>query len=156
MLELFAKLYEWFGLIPFYTKDLGDHLRGFDITCSEYIGTALYLYVGWIMVALTAVFYVLQYHVINSSRFNKRTHWWITTLVISAINFLIAFTLPFNDLQNGDFCGQLRFGVRDCVGFGISNAVWSFIIFALLTSTPYPRLLSGHNTRYTTFWKPKS
>ena len=27
MQEVFARIYEWFGLIPFYSKDMRDHLR---------------------------------------------------------------------------------------------------------------------------------
>jgi len=32
MKEFFASIYEWFGLFPLYSRDLGDHLRGWDIT----------------------------------------------------------------------------------------------------------------------------
>ena len=66
MNDFFASLYEWFGLISLYSKDLGDHLRGFDITCSEYIGKQLYVYVGWIMIIITIAFYVLQYYINNN------------------------------------------------------------------------------------------
>lgn len=156
MRDFFASLYEWFGLIPFYSTDLGEHLRGYDITCSDYMGTPLYVYIGWIMIALTVFFCFLQYRIINSPRFNKRVHWWIIALVIVVINFLIAFTLPFNDLQSADFCNQLKISIADCVGFGISNAIWSLILFLLLTSFPLPRRWAGHNMTDTTFWKPKS
>lgn len=156
MRDFFASLYEWFGLIPFYSTDLGEHLRGYDITCSDYLGTPLYVYIGSIMILLTLFFYFLQYLIINSSRFNKRIHWWIIALIIVLLNFLVAFTLPFNDLQAGDYCNQLKMSVSDCVGFGFSNALWSFILFLLITSFPYPRKLTGYNTTDTTFWKPKS
>lgn len=156
MREFFASIYEWFGLIPFYTTDLGEHLRGYDITCSDYMGTPLYVYIGWIMIVLTVLFYILQYYVINSPGFNKRFHWWIIAMLIVVLNFLIAFALPFNDLQAGDYCTQLKFSTSDCILFGISNAIWSFILFLLLTSFPIPRKWAGHNTTDTTFWKPKS
>lgn len=156
MRDFFASLYEWFGLIPFYSTDLGEHLRGYDITCTDYMGTPLYIYIGWIMIGLTVFFYFLQYHIINSPRFNKRAHWWIIALTVSLINFLIAFTWSYNYLQSADYCNQLRLFVADCVGFGISNAIWSFILFLLLTSLPIPRSFAGYNTRHTTFWKPKS
>jgi len=155
MRDFFAGLYEWFGLIPFYSTPLGEHLRGWDITCSDYMGTPLYVYIGWIMIVLTILFYVLQYYGINSPRFNKRVHWWLIALAIFLFNFLIAFTWSFNDLQSGDYCSELKFSVADCVGFGISNAIWSFILFLLLTSFPIPRKLAGANMTNTTFWKPK-
>jgi hypothetical protein len=156
MRDFFASLYEWFGLIPFYSTDLGEHLRGYDITCTDYMGTPLYVYIGWIMILLTIFFYILQYYIINSPRFNKWIHWWLIALVIVILNFLIAFTLPFNDLQSSDYCNQLKLSVSDCVGFGFSNALWSFILFLLLTSLPVPRKWAGYNMRHTTFWKPKS
>ena len=154
MNDFFASLYEWFGLISLYSKDLGDHLRGFDITCSEYIGKQLYVYVGWIMIIITIAFYILQYYIVNSTRFNKKWHWWIMALSIAGLNFLIAFGMPFADLQAGDYCNQLRIATSDCIGFGISNALWSFILFLLITSFPYPRKWAGHNVTNTTFWKP--
>jgi hypothetical protein len=50
MKEFFASLYEWFGLMPLYSTDMGDQLRGWDITCTDYIGTPWYVYIGWIMI----------------------------------------------------------------------------------------------------------
>ncbi|HEY0429973.1 MAG TPA: hypothetical protein VGC76_19470 [Pyrinomonadaceae bacterium] len=156
MRDFFASLYEWFGLSPFYSTDLGEHLRGYDITCSDYTGTPWYVYIGWIMIGLTIFFYILQYYIINSPGFNKRVHWWLTALVIILLNFFIAFILPWNEWQAGDFCKQLRITLADCLGFAASNAIWSFILFLLITSFNIPRRWAGHNTTDTTFWKPKS
>lgn len=153
MKEFFASIYEWFGLLPLYSRDLGDHLRGWDITCSEYIGTPWYNYIGSSMIIVTLLFYALQYHIIDSARFNSKQHWWIIALFIVIVNFLIAFVIPFNSLRAGDYCNQLYFTTSDCVGFGFSNAFWSFILFLLLTSFKYPKYLSI-NCSHTTFWKP--
>lgn len=153
MKGFFASLYEWFGLIPLYSRDLGDHLRGFDITCTDYIATPWYVYIGWIMIILTVFLYSLQYHIIDRSRFNKRGHWWILALIIVILNFIIAFTIPFNSLQAGDYCNQLNLSVSDCIGFGFSNAIWSFILFIFISTIPLFRRFST-NCRHTTFWKP--
>lgn len=153
MEEFFASLYEWFGLNPLFSTDMGDQLRGWDITCTDYIGTPWYVIVGWSMIGVTIISYVLQYHIIDSPRFNKKHHWWIMALVIVLLNFLIAFLIPFNSIQAGDFCNQLNLSVSDSIGFGASNAVWSFILFILLSSFKYPRYL-GINCSHTTFWKP--
>lgn len=157
MKEFFASLYEWFGLMPLYSTDMGDQLRGWDITCTDYIAMPWYVCVAWIMIILTALLYALQYHIYDSTRFNKKQHWWIMVLVIVILNFLIAFTIPFNTVQAGDFCNQLNLSISDCIGFGISNAVWSFIFFVLLTSFPFPRKVipsRNGNCINTTFWKP--
>ena len=153
MEEFFASLYEWFGLNPLYSTDMGDQLRGWDITCTDYIGTPWYVIIGWIMITTTAVFYALQYHIIDSSRWKNKTHWWIFALIIVLANFLVAFLIPYNSIQAGDYCNQLNISVSDCVGFGLSNAVWSFILFAVITTIPVFRRFSN-NCRHTTFWKP--
>lgn len=153
MKEFFASLYEWFGLLPLYSRDMGDQLRGWDITCKDYFATPWYVYIGWIMVILTLSIYVLQYHIIDSPRRNKRKHWWMFALLIFGLNFLIAFSIPFNILQSGDFCNQLNLSISDCLGFGFSNALWSFIFFLIITSIPFIRRFST-NCRHTTFWKP--
>lgn len=154
MEEFFASLYEWFGLNPLYSTDMGDHLRGWMcIDQSGYYGTQWYVNIGWSMIAITAFFYALQYHIVDDSRFNKKQHWWVMALIVVVLNFLLAFLIPFNTVQSGDYCNELNLAVADCIGFGFSNAVWSFILFILITSFKYPRHL-GTNTRFTTFWKP--
>ena|SRR5690606_21190163 len=153
MNEFFASLYEWFGFNPLYSTDMGDQLRGWDITCTDYIGTPWYVIIGWIMIASTTLIYILQYHIIDSSRWNKKQHWWIFALVIVVLNFLIAFLIPFNTIQAGDYCNQLNLSVSDAIGFGVSNAVWSFIFFLIISTIPLIRRFST-NCRNTTFWKP--
>jgi hypothetical protein len=153
MLGFFASLYEWFGLIPLYSRDMGDQLRGWDITCTDYIATPWYVNIGWIMIILTGFIYALQYHILDSSTWNKKRHWWIFALLIFALNFLIAFAIPFNTIQSGNFCNTLILTVSDCIGFGISNALWSFILFLIISSNPLIRKNSD-NCRHTTFWKP--
>lgn len=153
MKELFANLYEWWGLLPFYSTDMGDHLRGFDITCSDYTGTPWYFFIGFIMVIITAIFYVIQYHLLDSARFNKKLHWWIVAVIVLIINFFVAFSITFNSLQAGDYCNQLNISVTDCIGFGFSNALWGLVLFVLITSFRYPRSIAN-NCRNTTFWKP--
>ncbi len=132
---------------------MGDQLRGWDITCTDYISTPWYVYIGWIMIIITVFIYALQYHIIDNSRVNKRGHWWIFALVIVFINFIVAFTIPFNSIQAGDYCNQLNLSVSDCIGFGFSNAIWSFLLFILISTVPLIRSLST-NCRHTTFWKP--
>lgn len=151
MIEFFASIYELFGLI--YASDLGDYLRGWNIICDDFDGTPWYNYVGLTMLITTISFYALQYHIIDNSRFKNKFHWWVIALLVVFLNFLIAFSIPFNSLQVGDYCNELNFTSADCAGFGLSNAFWSFALFVLLTSFKYPKHFSV-NCRFTTFWKP--
>jgi hypothetical protein len=155
MKEVFASLYEWFGLMLLYNDDMADHLRGWDITCSNYDGPQWYLYIGWTMIGLTAIVYALQYHIIDDSDWNKKHHWWLFALVLVILSFFIPFTITLNTVNAGPdyYCKDLNLTVSDCVGFGFSNAIWSLLFFMLISSIPYPRSKSS-NCRNTTFWKP--
>lgn len=153
MIDFFGALYEWFGTNPFYSRDLGELLMGWDITCTDYIGTPWYLIIGWVMIGSTALIYGLHYHIIDSPKWYKKQYWWWTALVIISLNFLVAFLISFNIVQSSDYCEQLNLTIGDCAGFGLSNAIWSLILFVLITTISYPRKLSTNN-RHTTFWKP--
>jgi len=154
MTDLFAALYEWFGLFSFYSRDLGDHLRGWDILCEAYSGTPLYVIVGWLMIGVTLAVYALKYHgPFDRAGFSRKHHVWLMALIAAGVNFLIAFLLPYNAILAGDHCPDLLLSVFDCIGFGLSNALWSIILFAIATSLPFPRRLST-NSSHSTFWKP--
>lgn len=153
MKDFFASLYEWFGLNPFFSRDMGDWLRGWDSTCTDYLDTSNYVVVGCIMLLLTGLFYALQYHILDSSRWNKKRHWWFFAMLLSIFNFISAFIPPFNAIQGGNFCNQLNLSISDCIGFGFSNAIWSFLLFLFITTIPLVRKFSV-NCRHTTFWKP--
>lgn len=142
-----ATIYEWFG----YNSDLGTHLRGWDITCSNFAGTDLYLEIFLIMLMVNVLAFILMYLLIDrfTARFSSKGAWWIIAFISLIINFGIAYSLPLTV----DQCGTLVFGSFDLVLFGFANSFWSLIVFALLTSFPFPRNLST-NCRLTTFWKP--
>lgn len=152
MKTLFASMYEWFGTYLFYSKDMGDHLNGMDITCTDFIGTPWYMITGFVMLFITILVYSFQYHIYDNSGFNKKHHLWIMLVVNFLINFLIAMLLSMNSMKEG-FCQELSISIADCIGFGISNALWSLILHVLITSLKVFRRLST-NCRNTTFWKP--
>jgi hypothetical protein len=133
MRDFFAMLYEWFGIVPVYSKDLGEFLRGLDLACTGYWALPWYFYTGVMMIILTVLLFGLQYDLIDSRRFQKQRHWALAAVLVIIVNFFIAFTIPFVALQTGVYCPRLKLSVLDCIGFGLSNAVWSFILFSLLS-----------------------
>lgn len=147
MTEFIAMIYEWFN----YSTGLGDHLRGLDVTCSDFIGTDLYMQVFFIMLATNVFLFILMYLVIDklTSSFSSKMSWWITAVLGALVSFGIAYSLP-STIQA---CEQLGFNAGDLMLYGFANAIWSIVTFALLTSFPFPRNLST-NCRLTTFWKP--
>lgn len=155
MLQRFlAHLFEWFGLIPFYSKDLSEYLKGRDFTCSDYLGTPWYEYFALIMIGLTGVMYVLQYYIIDSSVYNKREHWWFVAFVNAFVNFLVSATILYYTVDQTIYCAQLTITTSDCLGFALSDAIWSVVVYALISSIPVIRRFSRHS-KYTTFWTPK-
>jgi hypothetical protein len=150
MTDLFAGLYEWWGLSPLYATDLADHLRGYDVYCN-YDGTPWYSIVGFTMIATSFLVYAFYYHILDRSSWQRRGHWAMFLALNFLINFLIAFAIPFNDLTTGNFCSNLLFSVGDCVGFGLTNGIWSIIIYTAVSALPYPRAQSN-NCRNTP-WK---
>jgi len=147
MTDFIAMIYEWFG----YHNDLGTHLRGWDITCSDYTGTDLYFQIFITMILINTALFFLMYIAIDrfTSKFSKKSSWWIIALIGFAINFGIAYSLP----DTVDRCQQLNFGPPDLLLFAIANGFWSLVVFALFTSFPFPRNFST-NAHLTTFWKP--
>ena len=156
--NLFASIYEWFGINPLYSADLGAQLRGWSPNCTGVSdGTEWYVYIGISMILITIAFYVAQYHIFDSSRYMLRRHWWLTALFLTILNFLVGFTIPFDALQARNYCASgdnaLHFNSVDCFGFALTNAIWGLVLFILITSTPLIRRFSN-NCRHTTFWKP--
>jgi hypothetical protein len=146
MNEFFARMYEWFGLLPLYSRDLGDHLRGLDFACTGYLAIPWYTYTAFIMIISTVIFYGLQYDLISGTRFTRRRHWGLTALLIVMFNFFIAFLMPWMVILSGSYCQRLKIYFIDCVGFGISNAAWALVLFGLL-STIQPIILLLKNRR---------
>jgi hypothetical protein len=131
--DFFARLYEWFGLIPVYSKDLSEFLKGWDYACTGYFALHWYLYVGLFMITSTILLFALQYDLVNSKRFKKRQHWGLTALIVFIVNFAVAFAVPFVALQTGMHCMRLKLATFDCLTFGLSNAVWSIVLLSLLS-----------------------
>jgi len=150
MTDFFASAYEWFGVMPLYSKGMMERLRGWDVTCTDYIASPIYTYAAWCTIGSVLFIYALQYHILDSSRGNKKLHLWLYALSVVAVNFLGACLYTNSLVQSDDFCPSDNLSVSDCLGFGFSNALWSFILFLFITSVPWPRGFST-NCRHTTF-----
>ena len=153
MTELFASIFEFFGFPIYDAYNLGDWLRGWDTIDESFSRTDNYSIIGIAMILTCFLFYALQYHIIDSSTFNKAKHLWLMVLSVCIINFITALSIPYNALLSGNVDQEIIFTTNDCIGFGISVSIWSLILMALLTSFSYPRKW-GDNCRFTTLWNP--
>ena len=151
--DFFSALYEFFGLMPLYSLDMAYALAGTD-PCSNDEGTNWLTIVGLIMILSIVLTYFIFYHFINSAGFSKAKHWWLVTLIMVSINFLIGFIISFNIYSSAEDCTNLGSIVfMDTFSFGFVNALWSLLIYMFLTILPWPRRMSS-NCSETTFWRP--
>jgi len=152
---IFAQLFEFFGL-KLFSDDFSKFMRGLTDSCTSTAGPTFYLFIGLIVIVTAVLFFLLHYRLINSPTFNSVGSWWTMAIVLMAVNFSIAFLWPYQTLKRGKFCSDLTglsgTYIADLFGFGLSVAVWTLIIYAIITTIPWP--FKGHNMSRTTFWKP--
>ena len=134
MRDVFARMYEWFGLMPLYSHDMSEFLKGMDTSCMSYFALPAYFYIGLAMIIVTGLIFALQYDLISSARFPKREHWELAAMVVFITNFLIAFSVPYVAILIRSYCILLKLTVLDCIMFGLSNAIWALIFFAILNT----------------------
>jgi hypothetical protein len=85
------------------------------------------------MLSLSLIFMLLFYYVFSRPALARVIYWILFMLVNGVINYLIAFGYSYSDLATGTYCGELSFGVVDCLGFGLMNAIWSAVAFFLFS-----------------------
>ena len=129
-------LFESFGLYS-DSNGLGDHLRGLDIKCSDYINQNNYNIVFICLFLINTTIMVNYYYGIhNRPKFTKLLPWILHSLSGAIILFLIAFLCSNNDISTGNFCKDLNIKTSDCFGFAsvaaIYSLIWNFIISLLL------------------------
>lgn len=128
----FTLIYSW--LVGWYGTDLDDFLSNSDAGMN-------YLIIGIITIAVSALFGLLYYKIIDKP---KWTHWycWLITLVVNAIiNFWWSWQSVLQDLYNGDMdvmdptTGKMVTYVTEgnCLMFGFANMLMAIIIFVILS-----------------------
>src|SRR5579862_6893244 len=106
--DIIARMYEWFGLFPIYSKDLSEFLRGLDYSCTSYLAIHWYFYIAIMNLLTTSVLFGLQYDLISVTRFKKRVEWELAALMIVCFNFGLAFIVPFTAVLTSRYCPLLK------------------------------------------------
>lgn len=146
MKDFFASIYELF--VNVYGTDLGEHLYGVD--CAGNVEGGLYSGIGLGMIILTLILVVVYYYAYVNPDRSRWYHWLIWLLGNFLLQFLIAFYLPYRDLNSGFICESFLVTVDNTVFFGLINAIISAIFFILFSyllrwwspdgrQTPIPR-----------------
>lgn len=137
-----------FGL---FSDFMYSYLKG--IGCTGEVGSVIANQVGILMLISVIVAYFLLYHVIDSAKYFRKIHVWITAAILFVFNFIVPLLWVKSDISSGNFCELTPIYVIDAIGFAILNGIWSFVFFAILTSLPFFRARSK-NLSQTTLYKP--
>lgn len=132
-MDILPGLFEAIGLYS-TSGGLGEHLRGLDNNCQTISRQSAYSIVFLFMIFVNSVIMLNYYYgLLNRSPFNKLGWWLINVLTGAFIIYLIACLGPYRDLVNQNYCDQLIFHGGDCMGFGLTAAIYSMIWSVLLS-----------------------
>jgi hypothetical protein len=132
-MDILPGLFEGLGLYS-TSGGLGEHLRGLDVNCQDMSRQSVYGIVFLFMIFVNAVIILNYYYgLLNRSPFNK-VGWWLINIFTGAfIIYLIAYLGAHRDLVNHNYCDQLSFHSGDCMGFGLTAAIYSVTWSVLLS-----------------------
>lgn len=135
--ELFGNLYcaleSWFG------ETLANYLWGEASPLQE---GNMFITFGLWNIGITALLLVLYYYVVNHPRFNNLLSWFIVMAFNAVIQFLIGWQVLLQDFYDGLMVEKdsatgkmvdLDILDGDMLAFGATNALYSIVLFFLLS-----------------------
>lgn len=113
---------------------LDEHLKGLDLECNDYTRQSIYgLVFIWLFVINTAVVLNYYYGFFNRVPWNTWGRWLMNILFSALVVFIIAYLSAYNDFSKGNFCQDLMITNRDCIGFGLTAAIYSLLWSVILS-----------------------
>lgn len=133
MEEFLITIFESFNLYS-TQNGLGEHLRGLDIKGIDYSNQSIYSMVFLSLFIVNALIIINYYYgLLNRIPFNRFFWWLINVLLGSIILFFIAFLYSNNDFVTGNYYPKLSISTSDCVGFGLTAAIFSILWSCVLS-----------------------
>lgn len=133
MEEFLITIFESLGLYS-TQNGLAEHLRGLDLKGQDYSDQSKYSMVFLSLFLINILIIVNYYYgLFNRIPFNKFLWWLLNVIVGSLILFSIAFLYSNNDLETGNYYSQLSITTSDCVGFGLTTAIFSFLFSCIIS-----------------------
>jgi len=132
--EFLITLFESFDLYS-TQNGLSEHLRGLDINGTAYTDQSIYSMVFLSLFIVNSLIVINYYYgVFNRIPFN-RVIWWLVNVIIgSIILFFVAYLYANNDFSTGNIYSELSVTSSDCVGFGITSAIYSILWCTFLST----------------------
>lgn len=127
MNDLFATLYEGFNpLNLFYIENFSGDM--YD--------SGSYVTMGWALLLVTVIMVVLYYFLLsNYGKFYKRIWWFVYILIIGLINFIIAYNVSMNAMDDLFITSEdgNPYGFSEYFQLGMVNVLYGVILSFILS-----------------------
>lgn len=124
-MDWIAWIYETFST---YSRDMGEHLRGWDITCTDYMGTFYYGWLFWAWIGIVIFTLLLYYKIIDSPRLVRALYLWLFLLGGMLISFIVGYGIASYTTQPGNYCPELVITGGDQVSVGLTQAILTLLL----------------------------
>ncbi|MDM1376349.1 hypothetical protein [Myroides marinus] len=122
MNDLFATLYEGFNPLNLF------YIENFS---SDMYDSGSYSTMGWLLLIVTVVMVALYYFLLsNYGKFYKRIWWFVYILVIALINFIIAYNISMNAMEDLFLTNEdgNPYGFSEYFQLGMVNVLYGVIL----------------------------
>ncbi|WP_121965094.1 hypothetical protein [Myroides sp. N17-2] len=127
MNDLFATLYEGFNPLNLF------YIENFS---SDMYDSGSYVTMGWALLIVTVVTVVLYYFLLsNYGKFYKRIWWFVYILIIGLINFIIAYNVSMNAMDDLFITSEdgNPYGFSEYFQLGMVNVLYGVILSFILS-----------------------
>lgn len=118
-----------------YSRDLHQHLKGLSAsTCNDYQGDAIYQLTAIVLLAVSAAIMLnFYYGIFNRPRYTHRLVWLLQLLAASVFTGVFAYNRAAAGLPEEKHCASIRFSTLDCLLFGVTVGVYTWLICFLFS-----------------------
>lgn len=118
---------DFFNTIYYYTNSM----YSIPLDSYMYLGPG-YLHTGTFMLICSFIVCAVYYYLLAPVR--KQTFWWfVYSMVNGGLNFFFAEWYTTSPLINNQVAGSDSWSYFDCTMFGVTNIIWSFIFFTVIS-----------------------
>lgn len=119
---------DFFNTIYYYTNGF------YDVLLDTYLYQTIpgYLHVGLFNICVSFAICMVFYYLFAPVR--RQTIWWfIYALINGVVNLGISLYYTITPLINNEIEPDAAWSELDCIGFGITNILWSFVFFVVFS-----------------------
>lgn len=117
-----------------YSNNLHQHLRGMSLDCESYSNQNFYqVIMMWLLVANLVMVLDFYYGLFNRPKLSSLLYWILNAFVTAFGLSFYAYMYASNGMYEGMHCSYLTFFKSDCILFGATIFVYSFLIWFVLS-----------------------